>query len=170
MNLNKIIQIIQEEVSNFNNNDYLKWKRANVTLRGMSVEGDIENGAGAMLGQGLYTAFLSNRAMAKQYGDVYFVVGAIPKHPKVFNTLNDWEIWRGNTLIYNYSKVNGINHSDMRYFDEHTSISAELQKMGYDGIVIKGREMVNFTPSDNIHYFRTEQQLENWYDFLMDNR
>lgn len=57
-----------------------------------------------MLGRGLYTASLSNKQLAKQYGDVYFVVNVIPKKPKVFNTLNDYEIWFYNNLVYNYSK------------------------------------------------------------------
>ncbi|TXG80918.1 MAG: hypothetical protein E6R13_07325, partial [Spirochaetes bacterium] len=60
--------------------DYLSWKRKNVTLRGMK-DTSVENGVSGMLGKGLYTAPLSNKALAKQYGDVYFVVGAIPKNP-----------------------------------------------------------------------------------------
>ena len=35
---------------------YLKWKRKNVTIRGVKNEGE-ENYAGAMLGRGLYTIF-----------------------------------------------------------------------------------------------------------------
>jgi hypothetical protein len=75
-----------------NHSSYLRWKRKNVTIRGIREVGE-ENDAGAMLGKGLYTAALSNREMAKKYGTVYFVVNAIPKNPKIFNTLNDWEIW-----------------------------------------------------------------------------
>lgn len=140
--------------------NYLKWKRKNVTIRGIKNEGS-ENEASAMLGRGLYTAFLSNRELAKQYGHVYFVVNAIPKKPLVFDTLNRWEIWFQN-LIYKYSKAKGKDHPDRRDFNENTTIEDEVQKLGYDGIIIKGREMVNFKP-ENILYFKNEQQLQNYY-------
>lgn len=146
---------------NENHNEYLKWKRKNVTIRGVKEAGQ-ENGAGAMLGSGLYTAFLSNKNLAKQYGKVHFVVNAIPKNPKVFNTLNEWEIWFYNTLVFKYSKENGKDFPDKRDFNSKTTIEDEMMKLGYDGIVIKGREMVNFKPS-NIVYFSDENQLENYF-------
>lgn len=57
-----------------------------------------------------------------QYGHIYFVVNAIPKNPKVFNSLNEWEIWFGNKLIYNYSKLKGKDYPDRRDFNENTTI------------------------------------------------
>jgi len=147
---------------------YKSWKRKNVTIRGVKEVGE-ENNAGAMLGRGLYTAFLSNKSLAKQYGDVKFVIGAIPKNPKVFNTLNEWEIWFYNTLVYKYSKEKGNDFPDRRDFSESTTIEDEMQKLGYDGIVIKGREMVNFNPGD-VMYFSNEKQLFNYYDgFIRDS-
>ncbi|TXG84824.1 MAG: hypothetical protein E6R13_02685 [Spirochaetes bacterium] len=138
--------------------DYLSWKRKNVTLRGMK-DSSQENGVSGMLGKGLYTAPLSNKSLAKQYGDVYFVVGGIPKKPLKFNTLNEWEIWFYNTLVMKYT--NGT-FPDIRQFNAQTTIEKELQKMGYDGIIIKGREMVNFKP-ENYQYFRTEEALKDYY-------
>lgn len=160
MNIRKIIQ---EEIKN--HTDYLKWKRKNVTLRGAKEAGE-ENNAGAMLGRGLYTAFLSNKDLAKQYGNVYFVVNAIPKKPKIFNTLNEWEIWFYNTLVYQYSKANGKDYPDRRDFSSKTTIEDEMKKLGYDGIIIKGREMVNFNPPDNVLFFKTENELKDYYNSL----
>jgi len=167
MPLNKWNVIFDEPLIKENSRaDYLKWKRKNVTLRGMSDIGQ-ENGGSAILGRGLYTAFLSNKSMAKGYGDVYFVVNAIPKNPKIFNTLNDWEIWFYNNLVYSYSKLKGKSFPDKRDFFESTTIENELQKLGYDGVVIKGREMVNYAPPDNVLYFRTEYELENYYNTVI---
>jgi hypothetical protein len=146
---------------------YLKWKRKNVTIRGIKNEGE-ENYAGAMLGRGLYTAFLSNRELAKQYGTVLFVVNAIPKKPLIFNTLNQWEIWF-QKIIFEYSKANGKDYPDKRDFNKNTTIEDEVQKLGYDGIIIKGREMVNFKP-ENIVYFKSESQLQNYYYSVIENQ
>ncbi len=148
--------------------NYLKWKRKNVTIRGVAEIGE-ENNAGAMLGRGLYTASLSNKQMAKQYGDIYFVLNGKPKNPKVFNTLNEWEIWFYNTLVYNYSRKNGKDYPDRRDFDKNATIEGEVIKMGYDGIEIKGREMVNFTPPDNVIYFKNEIQLYNYWETVVKN-
>jgi 3-dehydroquinate synthase class II len=101
--------------------------------------------------------------MARKYGKVYFLVNAKPKNPKIFNTINDWEIWFYNTLVFSYSKQKGKNYPDVRDFDEKTSISDELMKMGYDGILIKGREMVNFKP-EHVMYFQNERQLILYYE------
>ena len=165
MNVNEVI--IGEVNSHAN---YLKWKRENVTYRGINNDEKEENGGGALLGQGLYTAYLSNKSMARGYGKVYFLVGAKPKNPKVFNTLNDWEIWFYNTLVFSYSKAKGKTYPDRKDFDSQTSISEELQKMGYDGIAIRGREMVNFTPEeDKIMYFENENQLYRYWEFKFGN-
>lgn len=148
--------------------EYLKWKRKNITYRGTS-DVEKENGAGAALGRGLYTASLSNKKMAKEYGNLYFVLNARPKNPKKFKTKNDWEIWFYNTLVYNYLKEKGLlvkNFPDRRDFEKHTSIEKELLKLGFDGVEIIGREIVNFTPQD-IRYFTNEKQVENYYyDFV----
>ncbi len=157
---------LYENFSSFDKKEYLKWKRKNVTIRGIKEAGE-ENGAGAMLGKGLYSASLSNKDLAKQYGKVYFVVGAKPKNPKIFNSLNEWEIWFYNTLVYQYSKKKGNDFPDKRDFDAETTIEKELQKMGYDGIEIKGREMVNFSPSEDVKYFQNEYQLENYYSICI---
>ena len=74
------------------------------------------------------------------------------------------EIWFQNTLILPISKYKGKEYPDRRDFDAVTSIKAEMIKLGYDGIVIKGRETVNFTPPDNVLYFENERQLEMYYD------
>lgn len=149
----------------WNQSEYLSWKRKNVTIRGMKEIGQ-ENNAGAMLGRGLYSAFLANKSLAKEYGDVRFVLNAIPKKPKVFNSLNDWEIWFYNTLVNNYSKAAGHDFPDKRDFDKKTTIEDEMQKLGFDGIIIKGREMVNYKP-ENIMYFKTERELQNYYENMM---
>ena len=157
------------EQYNNDRKDYLKWKRKNVTIRGMKEVGE-ENGAGAMLGDGLYTAFLSNKSLAKEYGQVRFVLGAIPKNPKVFSSLNNWEIWFYNSLVYPFSKEQGKEYPDKRDFNAKTTIQAEMLKLGYDGVVITGREMVNYTPDmSKIKYFEYEYQLENYYEDFIKN-
>ncbi len=150
--------------------NYLKWKRTNITLRGINkdnIDNYTPNGGSALLGDGLYTAFLSNRKMANSYGTVYFVLNAIPKHPKIFNTLNDWEIYFHNILVFPYSKKLGKNYPDRRDFFAITDICKEMLKLGFDGIIIKGREMVNFTPPENVIYFQNEIQLEMYYNTVI---
>jgi len=163
-----VISIIQEEIQDFNRAEYLKWKRQNVTLRGMQEVGKENNGM-ASFGQGLYTAALGNREMARKYGKIYFVVGAIPKHPKIVNTWNDAEIFMQQVVIH-YGKENSIeNYFDAkRDFDAKTNVSEEMLKLGYDGLVIKGREMVNYTPdNENIKYFENENQLIQYYEAVV---
>lgn len=158
--ITQLINFKNESV--FNQAAYLKWKRKNVSLRGEQVKGEY-NGAGAMLGNGLYTAALSNKVLAKGYGQVYFVVNAIPKKPLIFNTLNDWQIYFYNKLVFNYSKAKGKEFPDKRDFNANTTIEDEIQKMGYDGIIITGREYVNYKP-ENIIYFNNEIELKNYYE------
>lgn len=167
MNIKEVINTEIKAYLNEDRRDYLRWKRKNVTLRGMKEENQTENGGMAMLGQGLYTAYLGNRELAKQYGKVRFLVNAIPKKPIVFNTLNDWEIWSYNTLIYNWCKENGYEPSSNTFY-EHTSLRDEIMKLGYDGVAIRGREMVNYTPPENVLYFENERQLEDYYDTVID--
>lgn len=152
----------------FNKSKYLAWKRKNVTIRGIK-DRYAENGGMAKYGQGLYTAFLSNREMARKYGTVYFVLGAIPKHPKIVNNVNDAEIFLYNVKI-DWCKKNNTEFDayDTRNFDEKTNIRDEMIALGFDGLVIKGREMVNYTPNENqIKYFQNENQLIMYYeDFI----
>lgn len=155
--------VLMESLNEAFDSEYKSWKRKNVTIRGVKEMGQ-ENNAGAMLGAGLYTAALSNKSLAREYGKVYFVVGAIPKKPKVFNTLNEWEIWFYNTLVAQFSKEKGSNFPDKRIFNSSTTIEKEMQKLGYDGIIIKGREMVNFSPGE-VLYFSNENELFDYYDY-----
>ena len=138
------------EVLNENIEEYSKWKRKNVTLRGIKELGK-HNEVFGSFGKGLYTVPLSNKAMAKQYGDVYFVVNAIPKNPKIVDSLNSAEILRQN-LVSKFCKENGKDYS-LTFFETNTSMEIEMQNLGYDGLIIKGREMVNYSP-ENIKYFR----------------
>lgn len=149
------MRVILNEMQ-FNAFKYKQWKRDNITYRGMKNVGQSNERVANTMGDGLYTVPASNKSMARTYGDLYYVLNAKPKKPKIFNTLNDWEIWfQGNLLKdYNY---------DRRAFDKQTDIRTEMLKLGYDGVIIKGREMVNYTPED-VLYFRTEQQLEDYYE------
>ena len=123
--------------------EYLKWKKKNVSFRGMKDTTQPNGMASSILGDGLYTASLSNKSMAKQYGELYYVVNAVPKNPLVFKTLNSWEIWMQDKY-------------DKREFEKVTSIEKEIMKMGYDGVILTGREMVNYTPPESVRYFRYE--------------
>ena len=84
MELRKFIATTIREYLNENIEDYSKWKRRNVTLRGIKEIGKPNEVYGSF-GKGLYTFPLSNKSMAKQYGSVYFVVNAIPKKTKIKN-------------------------------------------------------------------------------------
>ena len=136
--------------------EYLAWKRENVSLRGVREYGQ-ENGGMARFGVGLYTAALSNRKMAKEFGQVYYVVNAVPKNPIVFNTANDAEIWIGNTLIPMYTD------GGLRKFNEMTTLEAAIMKLGYDGLMIKGREMVNYDPPNDVAYYKDESQVFSYW-------
>ena len=97
--------------------------------------------------------------MANEYGAVYFVVNAVPKKPLVFNNLNEWEIWTWQKL---YS-VDG--KPDKRAFFENNTIEDAIQKMGYDGVIIKGREMVVYnTEGLDIRYYKDEEQVQGYYE------
>ncbi len=160
-----IKEIITKSVKEFlkeNVTEYSKWKRKNVTLRGIKSLGK-DNEVYGSFGKGLYTVPLSNKAMAKQYGDLYYVVNAIPKNPKIVDSLNNAEILRQN-LINNFCKKFGSEY-DPRFFETHTSMEQEMLNAGYDGLIIKGREMVNYKP-ENIKYFENENQLERYFERL----
>ncbi len=149
-------KLIEEE---FNRAEYLKWKRKNVSYRGMN-DTTQENGGSAVLGNGLYTAALSNKSMAKSYGELYYVVNGIPKKPKVFNNLNEWEVWFQNNLVMKFSKG---KFPDKREFFAVTTIENEMMNLGYDGVIIKGREYVAYKP-ENVKYYRNEDQLIDAYE------
>jgi len=156
-NMKRYKPVFTEE---FNKNDYLKWKRKNVTYRGIKSFGK-DNEVYGSFGKGLYTAPLSNKAMAKTYGDLYFVVNAIPKKPKIVNSLNDAEIVRQG-LVANFCKKNNVDYN-LSFFEKNTSMDKEMLKLGFDGLIIKGREMVHYNPKD-ILYFKTEEELINYYN------
>lgn len=152
---------------NENSTDYNKWKRNNVSYRGISSKSELStpNYAGELLGKGLYSVPASNKQMARQYGKLYILVNARPKNPKIFSSLNEAEIWIQQII----HKISGGDFPDKRVFYEkgHT-IEDEVQKLGYDGIFIKGREMVNYKP-ENVIYFENEQQLRDYYNNVIAN-
>lgn len=162
--MSKDVREIIDKINELNQgkSDFSTWKRKNVTLRGIKELGN-ENNVYGSFGKGLYTVPLSNKSMAKTYGEIYFVVNAIPKHPKIVDTLNNSELWR-QKLINEFCKKN--NHIyNVNFFENNTSIENEMLKLGYDGLIIKGREMVNYKP-ENVRYFRTENELEMYYENL----
>jgi hypothetical protein len=165
MNIRTLINqcILNED---FDRSSYLRWKRKNVTLRGIKDIYAGENNAGARFGSGLYSAALSNIAMAKSYGKVYFLVNAIPKNPKIVTDTNQAEMVIQN-LINNWCKQQGIEYNPDLFYKK-TNIADEMLKNGYDGLIIRGREMVNYKPG-NILYFETERQLENYYDAVVNS-
>jgi len=163
MNYN-LLSIINEEIEKFDRSEYLRWKRKNITLRGIKNYGE-ENNVYGSWGKGLYTVPLSNKSMAKEYGNIYFVIGAIPQKPKIVQSVNAAEMLRQD-LINKFCKENNVKY-DPSYFEKNTSIEEQMIKQGYDGIIIKGREMVNFTPdNDEIRYFSNENQLIQYYEYL----
>ena len=157
-----ILKIIRKNINeNFEN--YSTWKKKNVTLRGIKELGRPNEVYGSF-GNGLYTVPLSNKTMAKQYGDLYFVVNAISQNPKIVDSLNTAEILVQN-LILNFCEKHNKKY-DRRFFEENTTIEKEMLNMGFDGLIIKGREMVNYTPN-NIKYFKTENELQRYYQSLI---
>lgn len=99
--------------------------------------------------------------MAKEYGEVYFVVNGKPENPKKLDTLNEAEILRQN-LIMNFCEKHGEDYS-LRFFEANTTMEKEMLDLGYDGLIIKGREMVNYSPN-NVEYFKTEDELKRYYE------
>lgn len=136
--------------------EYLKWKRKNVTYRGMKEAG-VENGGAALFGQGLYTAALSNKQLSREYGVVYFAVNARPKKPKKFRSVNECEIWLQDTLYKPYG------YDQRKFTADGKNIKDEMLKLGFDGIEIVGREIVNYTPSDTVRYFKYENDVIDYY-------
>lgn len=163
------IKILDEDYNKYNHSEYLKWKRNNVTFRGVRELGS-ENSGFARFGDGLYTAHLSNKKMAREYGKVYFVVGARPKNPKKVRDTNQAEIFLYNDVIIPYLRKNKLKE-DSRVFFEHTDIKTEMLNKGYDGLEVIGREVVNYTPNDNeIYYYENENQVIEHYKWKHDIR
>ena len=158
-----IKELLREDLNRLK---FLAWKRENVTYRGIKELGADNNVYGSF-GKGLYTAPLSNKSMAKSYGKLYFVVNGKPKNPKIVSDLNRAELLRQD-LISKFCEINGERYNPS-YFDEHTSMDKEMIKLGYDGLIIKGREMVNYKPSEEIRYFEDEHQLEMYYNYISNN-
>ncbi len=152
-------------LESYNRTAYFKWKRKNVSLRGINVDDDKpldepNNGMG-ILGTGLYSVPPSNMKMAKGYGKVYYLLNAIPKNPKIINTFEDAKNW-----IYLQIRELGYKNSQ-EFYDGGNTINKMMEKLGFDGITIKGREYVNYKPKD-VMYFENERQLENYYDFQVE--
>jgi len=162
MELKEIIRKSIQKHLNEVVDEYSTWKRKNVTLRGIKELGK-DNEVYGSFGKGLYTAPLSNKAMAKQYGELYFVVNGIPKKPKIVDSLNNAELLR-QTLINNYCKKNNVKYSSS-FFDKNTTMDVEMINNGFDGLIIKGREIVNYKP-ENIKYYKTENELIRYYEML----
>jgi hypothetical protein len=162
MELRKFIATTIREYLNESIEDYSKWKRKNVSLRGIKELGKTNEVYGSF-GKGLYTVPLSNKAMAKQYGELYFVVNGIPRNPKIVDSLNNAELVR-QKLINDFCKKHNEVYN-ISFFDTNTTMENEMLNLGYDGLIIKGREMVNYTPND-IKYFKTEQELQHYYESL----
>lgn len=162
MNLSEIYKsILLEDNSGASDTQFKTWKLKNVTLRGIKSAGGERNHSYGSFGKGLYTVPLSNISMAKQYGDIYFVVNARPKKPKIANTLNDAELVRQG-LIDTFCKNNNVEYS-RTYFETNTTMESEMLKLGYDGLIIKGREMVNYTPTD-VKIFKTASELYTYFE------
>ena len=64
--------------------------------------------------------------------------------------------------IQDFCKEHDLKVSKKSFY-ENTTIEDEMQKLGFDGIIIKGREMVNYKP-ENVLYFSNENQLINYYE------
>ncbi len=157
----KITEIIKEHLQPNAHKAYLKWKRKNVSYRGIQDRSKEDNGGMAKYGSGLYTAALSNKSMAHQYGQVYFVVNAVPKSPKVVSNTNAAEMFIQNIESEFCAKHN--QPRNLRFFNAHTTIPKEMIARGYDGLIIQGREMVNYTPPKDVMYFRTEDDVKNCF-------
>ena len=121
---------------------FLAWKRKNISLRGVQELGK-ENGVFGSFGTGLYTAFLSNKVLANQYGNVYFVLGGKPLNPLKFQGWNAAEIYRQN-------------------FDNWEDMKTDILKKGFDGIAIQGREYCKYKEINPL-YFKTEKELFEYY-------
>ncbi len=96
-----------------------------------------ETGNGmASYGTGLYTT--TNRKLAEKYGKVIKLdKKSLPDFPLRFDTINDFEIWMGNTIDI-------LGYSDKRDFSsDYPDLRNFVTKLGYDGIQTgKGTDIV----------------------------
>jgi hypothetical protein len=99
--------------------------------------------------------------MIKDYPIIMYVINAIPKKAKIVNTTGNAEMFLQN-VINNWCKDNNIEYN-ANYFSKKTSVKEQMLKLGYDGLIIKGREYVNYTPED-IKYFNNELALLKYFN------
>lgn len=161
--MNKLFKKIIKEYITEHIDGYSKWKRDNITIRGIKEMGK-DNDVYGSFGKGLYTVPLSNKAMAKQYGELRFVYNGKPKKPLIVDSLNNAEIFRYK-LIKSFCEKHNEKYN-IKFFNENTTIENEMIALGYDGMIIKGREMVNYSPK-NVMYFKTENELKSYYNTLL---
>ena len=69
-------------------------------------------------------------------------------------------------LVNDFCKAHGKNYR-LSFFEENTTMEKEMLALGYDGLIIKGREMVNYSPQD-IKYFENENMLGSYYESTID--
>lgn len=164
MKLKTITDSINEAMSA----EFKKWRKANVTYRGSQKDTPFEGITkyDGVMGRGLYSTPISNKSMAKGYGKLFIMVGAIPKNPVVVDSINAWEMFEQKLIM----KVLKTDFPDKREFNKKHKIDEELVKLGYDGVIIKGREMVLYNPNpDEIEYFESEDELEKYYETSVKN-
>lgn len=142
---------------------YRKWRKSHVSYRGSKEENPLDgiDEYDGVMGKGLYTTALSNKSMAKGYGTRWIMVNAIPQKPLVFKSINGWEIWLQKLMM---DVLNSDTPNQNKFF-EKTTIEDEVKKLGYDGVIITGREMVLYDPNDkDVRFFKTEREVEDWYE------
>jgi hypothetical protein len=147
--------------------NYAKWKKDNVTLRGIKTLGK-DNNVNGLWGRGLYTVPLSNKSMAKQYGDLYFVVNARPKNVKIVSDISRAEEFMYSLYLEYCRKHNYLetDYDDVKkYFTQNTDIATEMIENGFDGFEIKGREIVHYKP-EHLFYFKNEDELISHFNSL----
>jgi len=151
--------LIKEDYDNNWRKQFNSWKRKNVVYRGYGDIYKLENGGMGKYGSGLYTT--PSKKFAKQYGTVRMLVNAKPLNPKVIRSTNEAEIFIYEK-IYSKCIVNG-KPSSKEFYENGNTIASEMIAMGFDGLEIKGREMVNYSPNEaNIFYADHNSQLI-WY-------
>ena len=56
---------------------------------------------------------------------------------------------------------------DSRKFYEMTTLEDAIMKLGYDGLVIQGREMVNYNPPKDVRYYKDESQVVSYWQLYV---
>jgi len=165
MKLKTISQVLNEAMDP----NYRKWRKNNVSYRGSRKDDPLDgiDEYDGKFGKGLYSTPSSNKTMTKDYGTRFILVGAVPSNPLKFRNVNEAEIWLQQMMIrvMKERKKGEDDIDSLRNFHKYSSIEKEVTKLGYDGIMIVGREMVLFNPKErDVKVFKTEKQLEMWYD------